>query len=144
MLAADFHFGEDGARGCVIDGIAGDPLVADYDEERHFKAGDAVETAAAIDDGLHKSALFDTDGLQGFFEFSQESLVGSGFFGRQKHVRPVSPVLTAFKETLAFLSGLVGPVLCWALARLAASWASERVDFSDASDWAACCSTARR
>jgi hypothetical protein len=36
-------------------------------------------------------------------------------------VRPVSPVLTAFKQDLALPSGVRGPVLSWEFARLAAS-----------------------
>ncbi len=40
-------------------------------------------------------------------------------------MRPVSPVLTALRQEVALPSKLVGPVLSWALARLACSWAGE-------------------
>ena len=40
-------------------------------------------------------------------------------------MRPVSAVLTAFKEDLALPSGVLGPVESWELARLAASWEGE-------------------
>jgi hypothetical protein len=40
-------------------------------------------------------------------------------------VRPVRPVLTAFRQDLALPSGVLGPLDSWALARLAASWEGE-------------------
>jgi hypothetical protein len=42
-------------------------------------------------------------------------------------VRPVRPVLTAFRQDLALPSGVLGPLDSWALARLAASWDGEMV-----------------
>jgi hypothetical protein len=40
-------------------------------------------------------------------------------------VRPVRPVLMAFRQDLALPSGVLGPLDSWALARLAASWEGE-------------------
>ena len=42
-------------------------------------------------------------------------------------MRPVRPVFTAFMEDLALPSSVLGPVLCWALARLALRRASDMV-----------------
>ena len=40
-------------------------------------------------------------------------------------MRPVRPVFTALCDEVSLPVGEVGPVLIWALARLALSWASE-------------------
>ncbi len=85
VRAADLHFGEDGNHGVIVVGIAGDPLAADEGDQGHFQAGDAVETPAAIDDGLDERAFFDADRFEGFFVFAEKSLIGFGFIRREKH-----------------------------------------------------------
>jgi len=109
VLAADFHFGEDGGDGIVVFGVAGDPLVADEDEEGHFGAGDAVETPAAIDDRLHEGAFFDADGLQEFLVFDKQSLVRSGFFGREKDGAAGEPCFDGVERDFGFAFGAGRP-----------------------------------
>src|SRR5207248_9366948 len=52
------------------------------------------------------------------------SYLAASSVGRRT-VRPVSAVLTAFRDDLALPSVVCGPVLSWEFARFAASWAAD-------------------